>query len=67
MATVSESAILDAVRYLARHARLVAEPSGAVALAAVLSGQVDVTRRRAVLLISGGNVEPAALAAILAG
>jgi threonine dehydratase len=67
MTTVSEEAILGAVRYLARHARLVAEPSGAVALAAVLSGRVDVTGRRVALLISGGNVEPARLAAILQG
>ncbi|HMA36081.1 MAG TPA: threonine/serine dehydratase, partial [Chloroflexia bacterium] len=67
MVTVGELAILDAVRYLARHAHLVAEPSGAVTLAAVLSGQLDVTNRRSVLFITGGNVEPAALAAILAG
>ena len=66
MVTVEEAAILDAVRYLARHARLVVEPSGAVTLAAVLSGAVDVTNQRVVLFISGGNVEPATLAAILA-
>ncbi|MDQ2810231.1 MAG: threonine/serine dehydratase [Chloroflexota bacterium] len=66
MATVEEAAILDAVRYLARHARLVVEPTGALPLAAVLSGAVNVTNQRVVLFISGGNVEPTALAAILA-
>ncbi len=65
MVTVSEDAILDAVRYLARHARLVAEPSGAVALAAVLSRQIDVSVGRTVVFISGGNVEPSVYAAIL--
>ncbi len=65
MVIVEEAAILDAVRYLARYARLVVEPTGAVSLAAVLSGVVDVTNSRVVLFISGGNVEPTALAAIL--
>jgi threonine dehydratase len=67
MTTVSEAAILDATRYLARYARLVVEPSGAVALAAVLSGRLDVAGQRVAVFISGGNVEPAALAAILTG
>jgi threonine dehydratase len=67
MTTVSEDAILDAVRYLARYAHLVVEPSGAVALAAVLSGQIDVNAGRTVVFVSGGNVEPARLAAILTG
>lgn len=65
MTTVPEAAILDAVRYLVRHARLVVEPSGAVPLAAVLSGRIDVTSGRTVLLITGGNIEPTTLAAIL--
>jgi len=67
LTTVSEAAILDGVRYLARYAHLVVEPSGAVPLAAVLSGKVDVTSGCVALLISGGNIEPSALAAILAG
>jgi len=65
MTTVGEAQILDGVRYLARYAHLVVEPSGAVTLAALLGGKLPVTKRRIVLFISGGNVEPAALAAIL--
>jgi threonine dehydratase len=58
----------DAIRRLASGARLVAEPSGAAAMAAHLSGaapQPDGDDRR-VIVISGGNLDPARLAEILA-
>ncbi|MUL40515.1 threonine/serine dehydratase [Streptomonospora sp. PA3] len=58
--TVTEEEILAAVGTLARSARLVAEPSGAVATAAYLSGRVP--HGRAVAVISGGNVMPELLA-----
>lgn len=45
--------------------RLVIEPGGAAALAAVLAGKVDVTERTAVVL-SGGNTDAADFAAVLA-
>jgi threonine dehydratase len=53
--TVSEEAIKDAMRRIAMGARLVAEPSGAVALAGLLSleGPMD----RSVAILSGGNVD----------
>jgi threonine dehydratase len=62
--TVSDAEILAAVGALAVHAKLVVEPSGAVATAAVLSGRSGI-RGRTVAIISGGNVDPSALAAIL--
>ena len=46
--------------------RLVVEPGGAAALAAVLAGKVATDGRTAVVL-SGGNVDPADFAAVLAG
>lgn len=57
--TVSEDEIADAMRRLATRARLVIEPSGAVAMAAHLSGRVpeapgDDAR---VVVLSGGNVD----------
>jgi threonine dehydratase len=67
--TVSEEQMAEAMRQLAGRARLVAEPSGAAAMAAHLAGaapQPDGDERR-VVVISGGNVDPAAFAAILAG
>ncbi|MGI8999067.1 MAG: threonine ammonia-lyase [Candidatus Limnocylindria bacterium] len=67
--TVSEEEIADAMRQLARHARLVAEPSGAASMAAHLAGHAprsagDDAR---VVIISGGNVDPALFLRILAG
>jgi threonine dehydratase len=63
--TVSENEIRDAVRELAYQAHLVAEPSGAVALAAYRKGS---TRQgRTVAILSGGNIEPPMLQEILAG
>jgi threonine dehydratase len=58
--TVSEDEIADAVRQLARRARLVVEPSGAVGMAAHLAGRLPRTDDDAarVIVISGGNVDP---------
>jgi threo-3-hydroxy-L-aspartate ammonia-lyase len=63
--TVSEKEIRDAVRELANRSHLVSEPSGAVALAAYRRG--DVPPGRTVMILSGGNIEPALLTEILAG
>ena len=59
--TVTEDEILTAVADLTRRARLVAEPSGAVAVAA--QAKVGGTT---VAIVSGGNIEPRLLAEILA-
>ncbi|HEX7308823.1 threonine/serine dehydratase [Lentzea sp.] len=58
--TVSEDEIFEAVGALARRARLVAEPSGAVAVAA------QAKLGTGVAVVSGGNVDPALLARLLA-
>jgi threonine dehydratase len=63
--TVSENDIRAAVRELALRAHLVAEPSGATALAAYRREQTP--PGPTVLVVSGGNVDPALLAQILAG
>jgi threonine dehydratase len=62
--TVSEDAIKAAVRRIAAGARLVAEPSGATALAGLL--QVGGPMDQSVAILSGGNVDLAAYASILA-
>ena len=54
---VEEEVIYAAIRLLLERARLVVEPSGAVAVAALLSGAVDVAGRRVVAVISGGNID----------
>ena len=63
--TVTDDAVRDAVRYAATELKLVVEPGGAVGLAAILSGAVPVAGRTAVVVLSGGNIDPVALAALL--
>ena len=66
--TVSEAEITSAVVELARTARLVVEPSGAVAAAAFLHHRSALgipADAPVVAVVSGGNVAPAALAALL--
>ncbi|MEM9906851.1 MAG: threo-3-hydroxy-L-aspartate ammonia-lyase [Cyanobacteria bacterium P01_D01_bin.44] len=64
MATVSEAAIKDAIRFLFYRLKQVVEPSGALGLAALLSGQVRAEGRVGVIL-SGGNIDGAMMAEIL--
>jgi len=57
MVTVSETAILQAMYLLWERLKLVVEPTGALALAALLERKVLVAHQRVGLIISGGNVE----------
>jgi threonine dehydratase len=63
--SVGESEIEAAMAFAARHLRLVAEPGGAVALAALLAGKAGAVTERTVVVISGGNVDPLLYARIL--
>jgi threonine dehydratase len=68
MVTVTEEEMFAAVRRLALQARLVAEPGGAVAVAACLfRGQEELGAPGAplVAVVSGGNIDPALLARVL--
>ncbi len=60
--TVSDDEIRATVGRLARSARLVAEPSGAVTVAAYLYHRAELPAGRTVAVISGGNIDPALLA-----
>jgi len=63
---VTEEEIQSAMAFAARTLRIVAEPGGAVALAALLAGKAGAVSDRTVVVVSGGNVDPAAYAGILA-
>jgi threonine dehydratase len=64
--TVSEAEIRAAMRAIVASARLVPEPSGAVAAAALLFHGAELPEyRKAVAVVSGGNVDPALLAEVL--
>ncbi|GGM84660.1 serine/threonine dehydratase [Dactylosporangium sucinum] len=64
--TVTEEEILDAVKTLARKARLIAEPSGAVTTAAVLHHRDALPAGRTVAVVSGGNLDPKLAATLFA-
>jgi len=64
--TVSDAALLDAMAALAMHAKLVVEPTGALAAAAVTSGLIP-TGGQVCAVLSGGNAAPETLAAALTG
>ncbi|MBY0334789.1 MAG: threonine/serine dehydratase [Acetobacteraceae bacterium] len=63
---VTEVEVLRAMRFAFEHLKLVAEPGGAVALAAVLAGRVEARGRVVGVVISGGNVDPQVFARALA-
>jgi threonine dehydratase len=56
--TASDEEVGRAVAFAFRELKLVVEPGGAVALAALLAGRIDVRGRIAVAVLSGGNVDP---------
>ncbi len=62
--TVSEEGIIEAMRFCFSRLKVVVEPSGAVALAALLSGAVSAAGRTGVVL-SGGNIDPADFSALM--
>ena len=64
MITVSEEEIKEATRLILQRTKMLAEPSGATALAGLLSGKVY-TGKKNVCIVSGGNAEPEVLAEIL--
>ena len=62
---VSEDEVRAAMRYAFRDLKLVIEPGGAVALAALLAGRLPDRYRRVAVLLSGANVDPALFAEII--
>jgi threonine dehydratase len=55
--TASDAEVGQAVAAVFRELKLVAEPGGAVALAALLAGRVDARGKTVVVVLSGGNVD----------
>jgi len=63
--TVSDDELRAAMRFAFERLKLVLEPSGASALAALLHGRIAATGKRVGVVLSGGNVDAAAYAAIV--
>ena len=64
--TVTEDEIAEATRQLMIDARLLAEPSGAVSAAAFFFHREQLPPGKTVAVVSGGNIDPAVLRALLA-
>jgi len=64
---VSDEEALAAVAFAFHELKIVVEPGGAVALAALLSGKVDCGGKTAVAILSGGNIDPDILMQALTG
>jgi len=60
--TVSDEEIIEAMKFMLFRMKLVVEPSGAAAAAAVLSRKIPANFRRVGVVLSGGNIDPDALA-----
>ncbi len=67
IATVPDAALVSAMRLVWERLKLVVEPTGVLALAALLEGRVPERVSRVGVVISGGNVDLAAAAALMAG
>ena len=66
IATVSDEELRDAMRFAFERMKLVVEPSGGAALAALLAGKIAVEGASVGIIISGGNVDPDRYAELLA-
>lgn len=63
--TVSDSELIDAMRFAFERLKVVMEPSGAAGLAAVMTGKLDCGRKRVGIVVSGGNVDAKRFASLM--
>ena len=63
--TVTDAQLVETMRFFASRMKIVVEPTGCLAAAAVLNGLVDVRDKRVGVVISGGNVDLASFARLV--
>ena len=63
--TVSDAQLVDTMRFFAERMKLIVEPTGCLAAAAVLQGVLPVAGKRVGVIVSGGNVDLARFGALL--
>jgi len=67
MVTVSDEQLVATMRRMLERLKVVVEPTGALAAAALLCGKVEARGGRVGVIVSGGNVDPRQLGEWLAG
>jgi threonine dehydratase len=65
--TVSDAALIEAMRQFAATLKIVVEPTGCLGLAGAAARRAELTGLRVGVIVSGGNVDPARYGALLAG
>jgi threo-3-hydroxy-L-aspartate ammonia-lyase len=65
--TVSDAQLVATMRFFAERMKMVVEPTGCLAAAAVLEGVIDLRGQRVGVILSGGNVDLPAYAAMIGG
>ena len=55
--SVSDEEVTKTIILLAEHLKIVVEPGGAVAAAAVLNNKIDIKNKKIIVMISGGNID----------
>ena len=55
--TVSESAIIESMKFVWERAKIIIEPSAAVAVAVLWEGKIDLSSLKVGVILSGGNVD----------
>lgn len=63
--TVTDAQVIETMKFLLQRMKVVAEPTGAVAPAAVLHNVLGLSGKRVCAIVSGGNVDPMLLGKIL--
>ncbi len=63
--TVSDAALMRTMRFLFERLKIVVEPTGALATAAVIESKINVGGKKVGVIISGGNTEPEFFARVL--
>ena len=65
--TVTDQQLVSTMRFLAERMKMVVEPTGCLAAAAVLEGALDVREKRVGVILSGGNIDVTRYASLLSG
>lgn len=65
--TVTDAQLIETMRFFAERMKIIVEPTGCLAAAAVLQGEMDCTGKRVGILLSGGNIDLPTFNALLSG